>query len=177
MFIICSCHSTIPTHPETVLGIKLGLPKAQMLEITNSGKLKFEDEKSYINYGEFRGYLTADTVISSEGSFIDCVKLKFINLDLNTDKARDWEYVSEFNLNQIISSYEIKYGTPHESEDKKSLIQIRSWYIGDLNIGLFTDCHLEWGGVKRCKAEVVYGYTLDGYKIFKAYLEKNNKGI
>lgn len=177
VLVISSCRPATPPHPETVLGIKLGLPKAQMLEVFNSGKLKFENEKSYIDYGEFRGFLTVDSVVSSEGSFINAVRLKFVNPGLNLQQDSFSEYVSQININQIIISYETKYGNPKEIPEKKSLMQRREWEIGDLSIQLFTDCTLQLGNVQRCKAQVLYDFTSDAYKKFKVYLEKNNKGI
>ncbi len=173
LFTLGSCTSKTP-HPETVLGIKLGLPTTQVLEAVNSGNLKLENDESYIDYGKFKGYLTLDTSPSSDGMLVDAVRLKFQKKGSENPNNGTSKFISQLNMIDIITSYETKYGKPKNPPEKNSPTQVREWEVGDLHIQLHT---ARWGDEQHCEAQVLYDFTSRAYERFKRNVEKRNKTI
>lgn len=178
IFILFSCK---PSNPETILGIKLGLPeKSQITDATQIGMIKTEGDRQYVDYVTIRGYLSTSTATNTNGiEILKGIFLKFVNPNLRHPNLAPYkqnnEWVSDFDIRYLIETYKGKYGEP-EYENNYGY-EKRTWKRGDMVIILSTKSEYEHLGQVYCNANASYSYKKHISEKMDEEETKNNKSI
>lgn len=183
LFVLFSCKQS---NPETILGLKLGLPEEfQITEAIQAGKIKIDGDKQsgdkqYVDYGPFRGYLqTWTTKNSNDIDILTGVTLHFVNPTFRHPNIPENnpmnQWVTEFDIKNLIEIYKGKYGEP-EFKNQNGY-EDRIWKRDDLEIKLSTHKELEFLGKIYCTAWATYSYTKDILEKLRQEEKKNNKKI
>ena len=154
--ILFSCSR--PT-PETVLGLKLGLPfGGQVKTLIEQKQLLLDGDKPYIQYSGYRGYLnTSGGALNDKNEEpLQSVTIYFLNNNLSTDRIRPM--VADFDTVKIIKEYIETYGAP--TIKQVNYLTERIWEKGGMQITLVTeDENKKDNGINFCKAMVIYEYS------------------
>ena len=183
--VFLSLVSCKPSNPETIVGLRLGLPAEPQIKDAFERKVLYKTEQTYIDkyyidfFGDVRveSYLVPKTTENNEGvDILTGVTLCFIDKNIiphdyiQTDKY-DYRWISIPEINEVINAYTQKYGkTDVEKSDHGGTI--RKWIKGDLVIKLETyQEDIEWDGLTWWRLFVSYTYNDD----IQAEMEKAEK--
>ncbi len=169
------------SHPEALLGIKLGLPKqSQISQAILEGKIKVNKGVSFIDFGggSLIGYFTTFTANDEKGiEIITAISIAFVNIDFHHPNLMDKKsiYVQSANIDFLIDSYTGKYGVPKFSSNRGK--EKRVWVKGDMVITLDTWTDFEYMGIPYCEAFASYEYKEAIMQKLETEGKKNNKNI
>jgi hypothetical protein len=126
-----------PSHPETVLGIKLGKPRnAQVEELRNSGQIKKDGDIDYIYYADdLRADIYVYSINDAEGNrIVNQVLLQFYNPEAKYPSGTKDKFINPLLKDPIIKMYQNKYGKGNLRESGGS--EYYTWDKGDMIIEL-----------------------------------------
>ncbi|MBO9205270.1 MULTISPECIES: hypothetical protein [Niastella] len=150
-FLIISMSFTIacqPSHPETVLGIKLGkLTNIQLAELEHSGKIEKDGDLDYINYADdLRADIHVYSINDADGNrIVDRVVLQFYNPEAKYPIDVKEKFIDPMLKDPILKMYQNKYGNGNLRELGGS--EFYTWDKGDMIIKLsFHGYAIPFGG-------------------------------
>lgn len=175
-----SCKNEQESNPETVLGIKLGMPiQEQYDKLLNGGKLNLSSEGiKFIDFGSYKGSLNDHTF--SDNKTLRDLTILFVNPNnqgvLSGNDSRKG-VLSELNKNEIIKMYQDKYGD-YKSETGEYGWRRYIWVKPNMTITLgFRVWGTSNGGINYYMVQALYALDKKLDKKIDAEIKKNNPNI
>lgn len=169
-----------PSNPETVLGLKLGLPRSyQINEAIQKGNLLTDGDRMFIQYGSTRGYLrTRTNTINNDVEVLTGIYLKFVDTLFIHPNIKNDEWINIYGIDLLKTLYKEKYGQPDSEDTNSNGCKYKAvWKRGDLEIILDTYLDVDFFGKKYYHADATYMYKESIIKKMDEDDEKNNKSI